>query len=303
MTEYHKRNIANVNIGDLKSAAMFFDHVIPLSARGIHVQTYPESHTKESFYQLLDDLLPGDLKSGGIYHSVYQKVLRENEELRRTRKHWFKEGMYEDEAIIAEGVDFRIPFKEACQSLFSVSKSYRDSIQIEFDSENTNYLQGDDIFISLINMHMVDVGRTSWDQIIEFRKDKENLNKYRKLRLFLFKNYQGKGMNYIQDDILQKIEDYNDCISKWKFKTKLTIFDTILSSKSLYSSSTATILSTLFQNPSLTALLGGSGVLIELGKISLKFFKAKRERIELNENSPIAYLLTAQKSFPLLKEA
>ena len=298
MTEYHKSNIASVNIGDLKSAALFFDHVIPLSARRIHVETYPDSHTKKSFYKLLEDLLPPDLRPGGSHHSIYQNVLLENENLRRTRKHWFKEGMYDEDAIIAEGFDFRLPFKEACESLHHISKSYRHSIQLEFDNANTTYLQGEDIFISLINMNMIDVGHTSWEQIIEYRQDKDNIAKYRKLRLFLFNNYEGKSANYIQDDILQKIEDFNSSIATWGFKTKLTVFETILSSKTLYSSATLTMLSSLFQNPGLATIMGTSGALLEIGKISIELFKAKRERSDLLENSPIAYLLRAQKQFP-----
>ncbi|MDB5271959.1 MAG: hypothetical protein JWO58_326 [Chitinophagaceae bacterium] len=115
------------------------------------------------------------------------------------------------------------------------------------------------------------------------------------MKLFVQDNYTNKPINYIEDDILKRIDDYNDSISKWGFETTIATFESVLSSKGLYTSSTIAMLSKLFDNPGLAALSGGSAACIALGEIGLKVFKAQNDKINLRKDSPIAYLLTAQK--------
>ncbi|MDB5271958.1 MAG: hypothetical protein JWO58_325 [Chitinophagaceae bacterium] len=168
--EYKKETIANVKLGNIKNAALFFDYVIPISGRSLALSIGFDS-IKEKYDSVLNSILPIDLKKGGVNHDYYNKVLREAESLRLTSKHYFKLGMYLDEAIKEEGIDFRKPFNKACSLLESKSHSYKYSTQIEFDNQQNKYLDGEDVFVSIMNMRIVDVYKTSWEQILEFRED------------------------------------------------------------------------------------------------------------------------------------
>tara|TARA_R110002020_G_scaffold70934_1_gene183742 strand:- start:1659 stop:2561 length:903 start_codon:yes stop_codon:yes gene_type:complete len=296
MIEYHRKSIANVKVGDFKSAALFFSHVIPLSARALSRDFDDRFNlTKERFDNVLYSLLPDDLTKGGQFHNEYNLVLKEAESLRMTSKHFMKLGMYLDEAIQEEGIDFRANFNNAIFILESKSNSYKSSTQLEYDHSQNKYQEGDDIIISLLNLQMIDTYNTSWEQILEFRKDKNSIKNLRKLKLFLYDNYLGKPASYIEDDILNRIEDYNKSISKWGFNTITTTFDSILSSKGLFATSTIAMLAAFNQNPSLAALSGGSAAFITMGQIGISIFKARNNKIALRTDSPLAYLLTAKK--------
>jgi len=294
--KYRRDTIANVNYGSVKSAALFFDHVIPLSPRGLGNELDRQGQSSvEEYESILYALLPNDLTKGGIHYEQYRKVLAEAESLRMTYKHYMKMGMYLDQAILEEGKDFRVDFNNAIENLKSYSKSFKNSTQIEYESvQGDKYKEGDDVIISLMNLNLVDVYKTSWEQILEFRKDETSLKNFRRLKLFLYENYKDKPSSYIEDDILKRIEDYDDSISKWGFKTATSTLDSILSSKGLYASSTIAMISAFCEKPSLTALTGGATAVVALGKVGLKLFKAKREKIELKKDSPLAYLITAQ---------
>lgn len=294
--KYRRETIANVTYGSVKTAALFFDHVIPLSPRGLGNELDNRGQASfEEYESVLYALLPNDLTKGGVHYEQYRKVLAEADSLRRTAKHYMKMGMYLDEAIREEGQDFRAGFRNATENLKNISKSYKNSIQVEHGSfQGDRYQEGDDVIISLMNLHLVDVRNTTWKQILEFRKDETSLKNFRRLKLFLYDNYKDKPASYIEDDILKRIEDYNNSVSKWGFNTTVSTLDSILSSKGLYASSTIAMISAFCEKPSLAALSGASAAVVALGKVGLKLFKAKRENIELRKDFPLAYLITAQ---------
>lgn len=294
--EYRRETIANVNYGSVKTAALFFDHVIPLSPRGLGNELDNKGLSSlEEYESVLYSLLPNDLTKGGLHHEYYRKVLNESESLRRTAKHYMKLGMYLDEACLEEGRDLRADFKIATKHLKSISESYKNSTQIEYQSsQGDKFKEGDDVIISLMNLNLIDVRNTTWEQILEFRKDEISLKNFRRLKLFLYDNYKDKPASYIEDDILKRIEDYNNSVSKWGFNTRISTLESILSSKGLYASSSIAMISAFCEMPSLAFFSGGSAATVALGKIGLKLVKAKREKIELRKESPLAYVIIAQ---------
>lgn len=295
--EYRRQTIANVKYGSIKTAALFFDYVIPLSPRGLGntLDSRGQSSSFKEYESVLYSLLPNELSKGGAFHDNYKKVLLEAESLRRTAKHYMKMGMYLNEASLEVGQDLEAGFRNATENLKDISECYKKSTQIEYQSSRENkFIEGDDVIISLMNLQLVDVQNTSWEQILEFRKDNEALKNLRRLKLFLYDNYKDKPASYIEDDILKRIEDYENSVSKWGFNTTISTLDSILSSKSLYTSSTLAMISAFCDKPNLAALSGGSAVAVALGKIGLKLIKAKRDKIEVRKESPLAYLITAQ---------
>lgn len=93
-----------------------------------------------------------------------------------------------------------------------------------------------DISLILPNMSLIDTSDTSWRQILEFRKDKNALKKLRNLRLFFEDNYNGKDRQYIEDDLMKRLDDYEQIRKEWGFETITSTIGVVLDSKNIQAS-------------------------------------------------------------------
>ncbi len=153
----------------------------------------------------------------------------------------------------------------------------------------------EDIMVTLAGLKLVDLSKTTWDHIFEFRKKTESKNKLRRLRLFIYNNYSGKDATFIEDDILQRLDEYNDVIAEWGFDTITSSLSALVSSKSMLAASTAAFLSILLgQQQALKASLIG-GASIECGKLIIQLAKKKFELHKLAKEFPLHYIFDASK--------
>lgn len=146
--------------------------------------------------------------------------------------------------------------------------------------------------ITLSRLNLVDAGQAEWRQIIELRKDIQSHRKLAKLRLFIHKNYAGCSFSYIEDDLSQRIEEYEQVTRKFGFKTTLSSLSMLLDAKALQTSAGAGLLAGLLGGPfvGLTAAAA-----IEIGKIAINIAEKHHELKDWQSGHELAFIFDAKK--------
>jgi hypothetical protein len=154
--------------------------------------------------------------------------------------------------------------------------------QAEYSRE---YQAGDtEVIISCFSdLMIIDEEALSWEQVREFRKDRDAKLKCRRLVHWFDKNMIGKPKAYMENEISARLEDYQWAIKKHGIKSVLGTMSSVLESKSaLAGLSSAMIFSWLDQ--SALGLMSGLGILG--AKCSLELAKISLEREEIRRSSP-----------------
>ncbi|MBN1972625.1 MAG: hypothetical protein JW787_03230 [Sedimentisphaerales bacterium] len=157
----------------------------------------------------------------------------------------------------------------------SFSKKYAINISVVCSSEKERsnlYKEGNrEVIVSTLSeLEIVDELELTWDQVIEFRKDKRSLKKYRQFLHWLDKEMIGKSLAYIEDDITIKLEDYQSSLKKHGIKTIIGTIEEMLDSKYLLGTSSVIGSISIAGYPAL-GVLAGAGLI--LGKMAVKLSK------------------------------
>jgi hypothetical protein len=151
-----------------------------------------------------------------------------------------------------------------------------------------------DVTMTVASLQLIHADNLSWQQILEFRRDSEARDKLRRLRLFAYDNYSGKPKQYIEDDILQRISDYEDAVKKWGFETKAGLLNMLLNSKMLAAGLTGSLISTLFHAPITALVTAGGGIGIEIGHVALELSKQRFAMRQMMVDNPVSYISWAK---------
>lgn len=73
----------------------------------------------------------------------------------------------------------------------------------------------------------------SWEQVIDFKEDKQSINKIRNLKNWMI-GLDGKSNSEIQEKIEKAIEDYKDSIRKHGIRTRMGAITTLMSTTSAF---------------------------------------------------------------------
>lgn len=148
-----------------------------------------------------------------------------------------------------------------------------------------------DISLILPNLNLIDTSETSWKQILEFRKDNNASKKLRNLRLSFENNYSGKDRQYIEDDLMRRLDDYDQIVKEWQFKTITSTMGVILDSKNIQTSFYATLVGICLGEPILTSGALIAGTSIEIGKCVLHFTNCIHAFKNKIRNNDLAYII------------
>lgn len=98
----------------------------------------------------------------------------------------------------------------------SVIPTYADD-----DSFAIDFLDGNDVAYQAVinNVPVISEVKTTWEQIIEFRSDKETLRKYRDLRIWLKDGLNTDDVQQATDIIGQKLDNYEWALKKHGMET------------------------------------------------------------------------------------
>jgi hypothetical protein len=153
------------------------------------------------------------------------------------------------------------------------------------DSEQAS---DDDMSLTLANIPLINTSKTSWDQIFDLRKDAEALTKLRNLKMFLQDNYQGKGKDYIEDDLAKRLDEYSDVCRDHGFETSLSLLSMVFDAKRLQTAIAGGVAATLLGSP----LAGiSTAVSIELGQVILEVAKRKHDFNKFKRDHELGYII------------
>jgi len=154
---------------------------------------------------------------------------------------------------------------------------------------------GDEVAMTLANLHLVDTSRTSWEQITEFRRDQASRTKLRRLRVFAADSYAGRSRAYVEDDLLLRLDDYDETVRRWGFETRRAALSMLLNSKNLLGASAA-LLSVLFGAPPTVAGVGVAvGAVAEVGRIAVEVSRRKFALRNALRDNPVSYIADARR--------
>jgi hypothetical protein len=144
--------------------------------------------------------------------------------------------------------------------------------------------------LSVPQVCVVDTSKLTFPQIMEFRKDKDTMNKMRKFRLFAYEQYSGKDRAYIEDDIQQRLTDYDAAVKSCGFETTYKTLSFLFESKVLIGAFATAAVSLLMGNAQVAREAFAAGAMIEVGKLSLEYARRRHELKKICAENPISYI-------------
>ena len=152
-----------------------------------------------------------------------------------------------------------------------------------------------DITITLSNLKIVNVANTSWEQIVEFRKDEESAKALQRLRVFLYETCKDKSTAYIEDKINTELDNYHIAVNKHGFELLTGSLTTLIDSRNIIAASATVMAGALVGTP----LIGiTSAVALEIGKLAIQISRDLHTMRELKRDHPLAYIIKAQEELP-----
>lgn len=147
---------------------------------------------------------------------------------------------------------------------------------------------GSDPCLVLSNLNLVDTSKLTWRQVIELRKDSDSVERLRNLRRAVYKDYSGKSEAYIKEDIEFRISEYETATQFWNLPLQKGVLEIAMTGEALAAVGAAVALA-LFGAPLVAAAAAGGAIAV--GKAALSIAQRKRD-IELErKRNPMAYLV------------
>lgn len=162
--------------------------------------------------------------------------------------------------------------------------------------QNLMYDEGNKstIVTTLDNLKIVDEDSLDWEQVEELRSDAETRIKYRRFSHWLNKEMIGKSQAFIEDEIANKLFDYEDALKKHGIKTVVGTVKEILDGNFLIGTGTIAGITTLISEP-LFGILAEAGLIISNIAINIAEKKLDYEEIEKGPNSEISWVYQVKK--------
>lgn len=292
--QYHKTAIS---IGCTTEAALYFDYVIP-------VRLFTEVFSKLKKFDpepgwFTDDLCPNYLRGNNHF-------LRQLGELNAKVMNFLIKKRNQDLSLPPHIVGLTI--EEYADIEDSMVRSYFEFLE-EFGLTDAPVILPDgstmsesgepnaDVVIALGTLRLIDSSQASWEQVTELRRDPEARGKLRRLRLFASENYGSKSRAFIEDDLLRRIDDYEEQVRRWGFETKQSVLTMLLTSKYLAGALSGSLISTLFGAPAAAVASAVGGALIEIGRVSLEVSRRRFMLRNALRDNPISYIVDAKDKF------
>lgn len=286
-----------ISITHLKEALLYFDAVIPVNLvaeavrEGWRQQVPVEEFRLDVFLPsktLLNEMLPPDLRDNGWFRERLRKANVAMQNL-LVRTHQPKKNETEENDLeIVEGVAKWMVYRVVDDFGLTDVPIIVPARMVKSASDNDA-----DVAISLASLNLIDAESATWEQLLEFRRDAEARAKLRRLRLFAYENYSGKSKQFIEDDLLTRINDYHEAVRKWRFDCKSGIFTALLNSKLVQGGLGVSVLSSLCHEPLAAIASAGGAVVLELGRTLLEIRKQQFTLRDLMRTNPVSYIADA----------
>lgn len=149
----------------------------------------------------------------------------------------------------------------------------------DFDND---YIFGDyEIIIATINnLSLVDENALEWDQVLEFRKDKDCQIHYKKFLNFIKDSKQKNDYELIIYDIEKKYDLYKKSLKKHGINTVLGCISDIINAKTISSTALITLITNYIDSKYIPLSIGistGMNLVIEITKKAINYEKPKAD--------------------------
>lgn len=294
MSSYLRNAVA---FDDLKNAALYFDHLVP-----VYVVTEfarKSSEWKSFCNDILWGLLPPALVTRPDFLDAFADVNRKtsNSFKKLAAAQYNLEPNFQD--LSQEEYD-RIE-EASAQAYFSFIEQFglgHWPIAGEGDAATAampdNEMDEALPLLTLSRLRLVDASTVSWEHVLELRKDTVAQDRLRRLRLFAFQNYSGKSREFIEDDLLSRVADYEASAKKWGLETVQGTLSLVLNSKLAAGAFAGSLVSALFGAPMAALLAGTAGAVLEVSNVALELRRRKMTLDQLSRDNPVSYISYAR---------
>lgn len=288
---------------DLKAAALYFDRVLPVSFRymagtgsGI-VANFPEPIPANALVDIVFDQIPSSKDEhyrlfgrvvdgwGDFANRVQRYRTTKNDSSVNDDYNDLHEAYLHDAAI--EGLSpVRQQFSQFAESL----GIHASAVLLPSDARAAAPI-GEDPVVRVAGLGLIDVNRATWEQIVEVRRDPKSRIQLQRLRSFLTEKYSNKSLAFIEDDLAQRISEYDRVRRKHGFELVTGSISALLDSSNLQAAAASGLAFAFLGGPWLGA---SAATVIELGKASLEFAKRRRTIVDWQDSHELAYVVELQ---------
>jgi hypothetical protein len=165
-------------------------------------------------------------------------------------------------------------------------------------SRDAQYRPGDTAAIVALvdNLAIVNEEQLTWDQVNEFRRDREARSAYRAFVHWLDAEMVGKPAAYIADDIAVRLERYQWALRKHGLQTALGALTCTLNPKYLLGASGVGVALEVIAKQPFWSLLATGGLVVGQAAISLATTLLERRDVELSHRE-VAYVAEVRRQF------
>jgi len=163
------------------------------------------------------------------------------------------------------------------------------------EKDYLNNLSQEKVEINIINAPVIIANDLDWKQIAEAKKDNDFNQKVKRFSVFINKNYKGKDLPYIIDDLSIQIEDYKSACAKHGIGLANETFKSLANSKSIFGTLGVAFCALLVKMPEYAILTSAVGAGLEVLnlKITVRQYEDKFESFV--KESPISLIFEIDK--------
>jgi hypothetical protein len=150
------------------------------------------------------------------------------------------------------------------------------------------------VVTTLGNLKIVNEDSLEWEQVQELRSDSQTRDNYRRFFHWLDKEMIGKSQAFIEDEISNKLSDYEEALKKHGIKTIIGTLKEILDGNFLFGTGAIAGI-TAFASEPILGIFAEAGLIIAKLSISIAEKKLDYEEIEKGPNSEISWVYEVNK--------
>lgn len=163
------------------------------------------------------------------------------------------------------------------------------------ENDYLNNFSQEKVEIKILNAPVISASELQWNQIVEAKKDPDFNIKVKRFGVFINKNYKGRELPFIIDDLSLQIEDYKSACNKHGIGLVNETFKSLANSKSVFGTMGVALCALLVKMPEyavLTSAIGASLELLNL-KITIRQYEDKFESFV--KESPVSLIFEIEK--------
>lgn len=169
---------------------------------------------------------------------------------------------------------------------------------ILYDHLENDYLNKsslEKVEVTIINAPVIIASELDWDQIAEAKKDTDFNKKVKRFSVFINKNYNGKDLQFIIDDLSLQIEDYKETCSKHGIRLANETFKSLSSSKSVFGTLGVAFCALLAKMPEYALVSGAVGAVLEVLNLKVTVRQYQDSFESFVKDSPISLIVDIDK--------